>query len=72
MVLSWNENLPKDEVPPRNIWWSGKMLDDWFRDVERRRDKKASGKQSTYDAADEVPSMGNQLAEEAKETLIPR
>lgn len=70
MILSWHENLPKDEVPPRNLWWSGDLLDNWFEDVERRRNKKLSGKKSTYEAADEVPSMGNLLSD--KEELIPR
>ncbi|KKL16022.1 hypothetical protein LCGC14_2499750 [marine sediment metagenome] len=70
MVLSWFENLPKDDVPPRNLWWSGDMLDDWFEEVERRRKKKSSGKKSTYEAADEVPSMGNQLVDD--EQRIPR
>jgi hypothetical protein len=72
MVLGWHENLPKDEIPPRNIWWSGKLLDQWFEDVERRRDKKSGTRRSTYDEADDVPSMGNTLAEDAKEKLIPR
>ncbi len=70
MVLSWFENLPKDDVPPRNLWWSGDRLDDWFEDVERRRKRKSSGKKSTYEAADEVPSMGNQLVDD--EQRIPR
>lgn len=70
MVLSWHENLPKAEVPPRNLWWSGDLLDIWFEDVERRRKKESSGTQSTYDKADEVPSMGNQLVD--REELIPR
>lgn len=69
MILGWFENLPKDEIPPRNIWWSGDLLDTWFEDVERRRNKK-SGKKSTYDEAEEAPSMGNQLVD--KEALIPR
>lgn len=68
MVLSWHENLPKEEVPPRNIWWSGDLLDEWFEDVERRRKKKTSGKQSTYEAAEDSPSMGNQLVEEQRKT----
>lgn len=72
MVISWHENLPKDEVPPRHIWWSGDLLDNWFEDVDRRRKRKTTGKSSTYDEADETPSMGNQLAEEVREKLIPR
>ena len=70
MVLAWHENLPKDELPPRNIWWSGELLDKWFKDVEEKRHKKATGKRSTYDDADEVPSMGNQLVD--RDMLIPR
>lgn len=72
MVLGWYSNLPKDELPPRNIWWSGELLDSWFEDVEKRRDRKASGKASpsTYSQAEEVPSMGNQLVD--RDELIPR
>lgn len=71
MVLSWHENLPKDDVPPRHIWWSSDMLDKWFEEVERRRKKQSSGgKKSTYETADEVPSMGNQLLD--REDTVPR
>jgi len=70
MVLSWFENLQKDEVPPRRLWWSADLLDDWFKDVDKRRTKKTQGKQSTYEGAEEVPSMGNQLVD--REALIPR
>jgi hypothetical protein len=70
MVLAWFENLPKEEIPPRHIWWSVDMLDQWFEDVGKRRKRQASGKKSTYDTADEVPSMGNQLVD--REDLIPR
>lgn len=61
MVISWYEKLPKDEVPPRHIWWSGELIDKWFLDVEKKREKK-TGKSSTYESADEVPMMGNQMA----------
>jgi hypothetical protein len=57
-VLSWHEKLPKDEVPPRYLWWSVDLIDKWFKDVERKRKRKSSG--STYDSADEVPMMGNE------------
>lgn len=59
-VLSWHEKLPKDEVPPRHVWWSVDLIDKWFKDVERRRKRKYSGKGSTYDSADDVPMMGNE------------
>lgn len=59
-VLSWHEKLPKDEVPPRHIWWSVELIDKWFEDVERRRKRKYSGKGSTYEDADDAPMVGNQ------------
>ncbi len=70
MILSWHENLPKEEIPPRHLWWSGDLLENWFEEVEGKRKRKASGKRSTYEAADEVPSMGNQLVD--RDELIPR
>ena len=68
-VLSWHENLPKDEIPPRHIWWSGDLLDEWFRTVDRKRKEKHGGRQSTYDAADDAPMVGNKLIDEQ---MIPR
>ena len=63
-VLSWHEKLPQDEIPPRHIWWSGDLIEKWFRDVEKKRKAKTSGKKSAYDSADEVPMMGNQMTAE--------
>jgi hypothetical protein len=62
-VISWHENLPKEEHPPRWIWWSNDLVEKWFKDVERRRKRKMSGKGSTYESADEVPMMGNELTD---------
>jgi hypothetical protein len=67
-VISWHENLPMDEQPPRSIWHSGDLVDKWFKDVEDKRSAKYgdSGKaRSSYEDADE-PSGGmstNELAE---------
>lgn len=69
-MLSWHENLPKDEIPPRNVWWSGELLDEWFEGVERRRKKKYSGTGSTYDRAEDSPMTGNALID--RDELIPR
>jgi hypothetical protein len=61
-VLSWHEKLPKDEIPPRHIWWSGDLIDKWFEDVEKKRKAKTMPKgSSTFANADEVPMMGNEL-----------
>ncbi len=64
MVISWHENLPRDEQPPRAIWWSGELLDEWFRNVEDERSSKSgSKKRSSYDEADDVPMESNVLSE---------
>lgn len=62
-VLSWFENLPKDEQPPRHIWWSEDLLEQWFEDVRDKRESKYGGSRRTsYDTADDAPMMENELA----------
>ena len=61
-VISWFENLPRNEQPPRHIWWSERLLDEWFTNVEEDRNAK-TGKRSSYSDADDVPMMSNELAE---------
>ncbi len=63
MVLSWHENLPRDEQPPREIWWSGELLDKWFKNVEDDRSSRSTKKSSSYDDADDAPMSGNVLTE---------
>lgn len=43
-VLSWFENLPEEETPPRWIWWSDKLLDNWFEKIksDRKKDRPSS------------------------------
>lgn len=70
-VISWHENLPKDEQPPRHIWHSVDLVDEWFRDVEKNRDVKYgnSGKKRTsYEEAEDVPMSRNELAESVRKT----
>lgn len=63
MVISWFENLPKDEQPPRHIWWSDKLLDEWFRDVQDRREERyGSKKRTSYEEATDVPMVENEFA----------
>jgi hypothetical protein len=62
MVISWHENLPRDEQPPRSIWWSGELLDEWFRNVEDQRSEKSADRQSSYKDADDAPMQSNELA----------
>jgi len=61
-VISWFEHLPRKEHPPRYIWWSDRLLDVWFTNVEDERNAK-TGKRSSYDDADDVPMMSNELAD---------
>ncbi len=61
-VLSWYENLPEDEQPPRHIWWSDDLVADWFRNVKEERNKKSSGKKaSSYEQSEDVPMMSNEM-----------
>lgn len=69
-VMSWYENLPEEEQPPRNLWWSDKLLSEWFDKVNAERKEKYGGsKKSTYEAADDVPMMSNEDAD--VERFIP-
>ena len=62
-VLSWYENLPSDERPPHSIWWSDELLDQWFTDVEEKRNSRhGGGKGSSYDRADDAPMSENEFA----------
>jgi len=71
-VLSWYENLPEDEQPPRKMWHSDKLLGEWFEDVDRKRKQKTGGKDSTssYRDADDAPMMGNEFVD--RDRLIPK
>lgn len=70
-VISWHENLPKDEQPPRWIWHSSDLVDKWFDGVEERREAKygSSGKsKSSYESADDVPMSENEYAKSLRPT----
>jgi hypothetical protein len=60
MVISWHENLPRDEQPPRHVWWSDELLDQWFRNVQENRESKyGTKKRSSYADAEDVPMTQN-------------
>jgi hypothetical protein len=54
------EELPKDEQPPKRIWFDGEAMQQWVANVERRRKEKYSGKDEPSgpteenDAADDL------------------
>lgn len=68
-VISWYENLPKKEQPPRAIWWSDSLLDEWFQNVQDSRDTRSGGTTSAYDKADDAPMTDNELADEFRQRM---
>lgn len=50
-ILTWHENLPKDEIPPRWMWGLDHELERWWAEVDQKRDEK-------YGSGDkEAPNM---------------
>ncbi len=39
-IISWQENLPSDEMPPYWMWHLDWEIEDWFNTVKRKRDAK--------------------------------
>ncbi len=39
-ILTWHENLEREEVPPRRMWLNGEQLNEWFEEVDRKRKEK--------------------------------
>jgi hypothetical protein len=37
-ICQWQENLMPDEMPPHWMWHLDGTLDDWFAEVERKRE----------------------------------
>jgi hypothetical protein len=60
-VLSWYENLPDDEQPPRAIWWSDGLISEWFRNVKENRSNKSGSKRSAYEESEDVPMSENEM-----------
>ncbi len=53
IVISWQDNLPKKELPPRWMWPFPQELNTWFEEVEMIRDKdRASGEEGDVEGAD--------------------
>lgn len=62
-VLSWYENLPVHEQPPRHIWWSEELVDEWLRNVKEKRNKESGGghRRTSYEESEDVPMSENEL-----------
>lgn len=42
-VISWQENLLNDEMPPEWMWPFDEELEGWFDEVERKRNERYGG-----------------------------
>ena len=61
-VLSWFENLPDEEQPPRHLWWSEELVSEWLQNVkEKRKEGRGGSRKSSYEQADDVPMQENEL-----------
>jgi hypothetical protein len=71
-VLNWYENLSKDEVPPEHLWEDPEGLDEWWEQVEAKRDDGTATRGRYDDDGDdssdsEAPGMAqNDLARSLK------
>jgi hypothetical protein len=63
MILSWRENLSRDELPPEYLWEDSKGLELWWGRVEeKRRDGFSTGSASGSDDPESPDLMENDLA----------
>lgn len=59
VILSWQENLPKEEVPPRRIWLDGEKLKEHFAQVEKNRERENDPKKGKIeDPVDNAAAEG--------------
>jgi hypothetical protein len=67
LILSWQENLTKDETPPRWMWALDEDLNEHFQRVKEERDRKyGTGSDDDDDDRHERPSgpmLKNELAQ---------
>jgi hypothetical protein len=60
IILSWLENLGKDEIPPEWMWALDDELEKWFDGVEEARNEKYGINDSRSNDT-VVPMMQNEL-----------
>lgn len=51
-ILTWYENLPKEDMPPEYLWEDSEGLEMWWRTVEDRREDGISTSRGTADHAE--------------------
>jgi hypothetical protein len=52
VFLSWQENLPAKEIPPKRIWLDAKKLDAWFKSIEKKREDEMKGQSNDIEGWD--------------------
>jgi len=56
-ILSWQENLTSEEMPPRWMWHLDWELETWFDEVKRARDSRFSVSSSDSYSDDDDETM---------------
>lgn len=64
-ILDWHENLPAEEIPPSWMWPVAHEIDDWFEEVERKREDQQNAARSG-DTLPETGMMSNELADQIR------
>ena len=64
LIISWQENLGEDEMPPQWMWTLDQQLNEWFEEVDSRRKEKYGG--GGGDSDESSPMMQNELARDRK------
>lgn len=57
-MLTWYENLQKDEVPPEHLWEDSEGMEQWWESVEAKREDGGTTTRGRVSDADEDSSPG--------------
>lgn len=63
-ILTWQENLTREEMPPEWMWSVEHELTAWFQRIDEERNEKYGGGDSAPEST--TPMMTNELADEMK------
>lgn len=61
-VITWQENLLEDEMPPSWMWHLDTELEAWFDDVAAKRKERYGGGGGDDDRDVDGPAMDNEFA----------
>lgn len=56
------ENLIGDEMPPEWMWPLDHEIEDWFKEIERKRKEKYSSTNSSNETEESGPMMENEYS----------